>query len=120
MISGRKMPVSLKEHARMLNWMCKESSYDMREWVSMFVIVVYDVGSKRVSKIMKTCRKYLSHKQKSVFEGMITEAQLKKLKWELESKLEKTEDAVCIYKIQSLKYTSKEEIGKSCISDNLI
>ena len=78
--AGHKMPVSLKEPARMLNWTCKESSCDMREWVSMFVIVVYDVGSKRVSRIMKTCRKYLSHKQKSVFEGMITEAQLKKLK----------------------------------------
>lgn len=86
----------------------------------MFVIVTYDVGAKRVSRVMKICRKYLIHKQKSVFEGMITQAKLKKLKLELDSGIEKSEDAVCIYKIESLKYTSKEEIGKSSISDNLI
>ena len=46
----------------------------------MFVIVTYDVSVKRVSKVMKTCRKYLTHVQKSVFEGMITEGKLAQLK----------------------------------------
>ena len=50
----------------------------------MFVIVTYDVASKRVAKVMKTCRKYLTHVQKSVFEGMITEGKLKRLKEELD------------------------------------
>ena len=46
----------------------------------MFVIVTYDVAQKRVTKTMKICRKYLTHVQNSVFEGMITEGKLNKLK----------------------------------------
>lgn len=49
----------------------------------MFVILVYDVKAKRNNKILKTCRKYLRHVQKSVFEGNLTEAKLKRLKNEL-------------------------------------
>lgn len=49
----------------------------------MFVILVYDVGQKRVAKALKTCRKYLYWVQNSVFEGDITEANLTKLKIEL-------------------------------------
>jgi CRISPR-associated protein Cas2 len=29
----------------------------------MFVIVTYDISAKRVSKVMKVCRKYLTHVQ---------------------------------------------------------
>ena len=49
----------------------------------MFVIVTYDVNVKRNNKVLKICRKYLVHVQKSVFEGNITEAKLGKLKSEL-------------------------------------
>lgn len=48
----------------------------------MYVVLTYDVNEKRVQKAMKVCRKYLVHVQKSVFEGNITEAKLKKLKKE--------------------------------------
>lgn len=34
----------------------------------MYIILTYDVGSKRVEKVLKICRKYLVHVQKSVFE----------------------------------------------------
>ena len=44
----------------------------------MFVIVVYDINRKRVGMALKICRKYLVHVQKSVFEGNITERQLKR------------------------------------------
>lgn len=77
----------------------------------MFVIVTYDVSSTRVSKVMKACRKYLTHIQKSVFEGMITEGKLEQLKTELETAIVCKEDKVCIYKINNLKYTSREQIG---------
>ena len=50
----------------------------------MFVIVTYDVATKRVAKVMNTCRKYLTHVQKSVFDGMITEGKLKSLIGELD------------------------------------
>lgn len=86
----------------------------------MFVIVTYDVAVKRVSKVMKTCRKYLTHVQKSVFEGMITEGKLNQLKKELARLIVYTEDEVCIYKIESLKYTSKEKIGMEKRGDNIL
>ncbi len=86
----------------------------------MFVILVYDVNQKRVAKVMKTCRKYLSHKQKSVFEGMITEGKLKQLKTELEHIILHKEDAVCVYKFESLRYASKEEIGVVPEVDNIL
>ena len=49
----------------------------------MFVIITYDVKSKRDPKVMKTLRKYLTHEQRSVFEGLITPGRLKRLKEEL-------------------------------------
>ena len=86
----------------------------------MFVIVTYDVSSKRVVKVMKTCRKYLTHVQKSVFEGMITEGKLNQLKAELGKLIKCSEDTVCIYKIQNLKFTSKEKIGVIRRNDNIL
>jgi len=77
----------------------------------MFVILAYDVGKKRVSKVMKICRRYLLHVQNSVFEGTITQAQMNKLKAELEKKIEKEVDHICIYEFESLKYSRKEQIG---------
>ena len=77
----------------------------------MFVILTYDVNKKRVSKVMKICRRYLHHYQRSVFEGMITDAKLEKLKREIKKNICTTEDSICIYKIGSIKYTSREEIG---------
>ena len=86
----------------------------------MFVIVTYDVATKRVSKVMKTCRKYLTHVQKSVFEGIITEGKLKNLKGELDKLIVYTDDEICIYKIDNLKFTSKEQIGAVKTADNIL
>ena len=54
----------------------------------MFVILAYDVGTKRVGKALKICRKYLFRVQNSVFEGHLTPAKLERLKAELEGILE--------------------------------
>lgn len=86
----------------------------------MFVILTYDVGIKRVSKVMKICRKYLFHMQNSVFEGTITRSRLNKLKTELEKNIEKELDSVCIYEFESLKYSRKEEIGSVKIYSSVI
>ena len=51
----------------------------------MFVIIVYDVGEKRVAKALKTCRKYLNWVQNSVLEGEISDVNLKKLRAEWKS-----------------------------------
>lgn len=51
-------------------------------------------GRKRLTKIMKTCRKYLTHVQKSVFEGDITEGKLALLKHEIENIVDMDKDFV--------------------------
>jgi CRISPR-associated protein Cas2 len=86
----------------------------------MFVIFTYDVNAKRDAKVMKTCKKYLNHIQNSVFEGMISDAKLERLKSEVERIIDKNTDSVCIYKIGSIKYTSKERIGQVSLTGNII
>ena len=86
----------------------------------MFVIITYDIEAKRVSKVMKICRKYLKHVQRSVFEGMLTEAKLEKLKWELKRTVDTQVDSIYIYRIESMKYTSKEIIGSDEQMDSII
>lgn len=77
----------------------------------MFVILVYDIGEKRVGKILKITRKYLYRVQNSVFEGEISEANLKMLKKELFGKMNKKEDSLIIYKFRSMKYYEREIHG---------
>jgi CRISPR-associated protein Cas2 len=86
----------------------------------MFVIVVYDVNVKRTNKIMKICRKYLTHVQSSVFEGKITEAKLSKLKHEIKKCCNENEDSIMIYRFDSLRYSNKEVIGLHMVNDNII
>ena len=74
----------------------------------MFTIVVYDINVKRTARVMRICKKYLEHVQKSVFEGSITEAKLNK---QLFRAIVKDEDSIIIYKFETLKYSSKEVIG---------
>lgn len=77
----------------------------------MFVILVYDIGEKRVGKVLKTTRKYLYHVQNSVFEGEISEANLKMLKKELLKLVDKEEDSIIIYKFRTTKYYEREIHG---------
>ena len=86
----------------------------------MFVILTYDVVAKRDSKIMKICRRYLTHEQKSVFEGVLTEARLRKLKNELKRVIVPEEDSINIYEFESMKYTSKEKLGVNQFDDNIL
>lgn len=86
----------------------------------MFVIFTYDVNAKRDGKMMKTCRKYLTHVQNSVFEGMLSPSKLKRLKSETARIIDKKTDNICIYEFDSLKYARKEQIGTVRIHDNMI
>lgn len=86
----------------------------------MFVILVYDINKKRVGKVLKICRKYLVHVQRSVFEGNITEAKLKNLKRELQKIICPDEDAIFIYSTDYLRYMGKESIGKMEDLSNII
>ena len=63
----------------------------------MYVIIVYDVGEKRVGKILKLCRQYLNWIQNSVLEGELSEAKLRELKLKIKSIIDETEDSVIIF-----------------------
>ncbi|GIX41983.1 MAG: CRISPR-associated endonuclease Cas2 [Leptospiraceae bacterium] len=77
----------------------------------MFIILVYDVNEKRVYKFHKICKKYLTWVQNSVFEGEITEANLRILKDELKSIMIEEEDSILIYKFRTKKYHEREMLG---------
>ncbi len=84
----------------------------------MYVILTYDVSQRRSSRIMKTCRKYLNHVQKSVFEGEISEKALNKLKKELSSLINVKSDACSIYIIHNTKFVTKQMIGMTSKADD--
>ena len=77
-----------------------------------YAIVFYDVKEKRVQKVFKVCKKYLSHFQYSVFRGEITPANLVNLKWELKKVINKEEDYICIIKTISNNVFGEEILGK--------
>ena len=69
---------------------------------------------------MKICRKYLKHVQKSVFEGDISESKLKYLQRELENVILADQDSICIYCLNSVKYTNKIQIGRAEDTDTFL
>lgn len=77
----------------------------------MYVLVVYDISSKAMSKVLKLCRFYLFHVQKSVFEGYISPAHYNRLKNELAKVIDPERDSVLIYQFGSPRYASKEQLG---------
>jgi len=77
----------------------------------MFVILVYDVGEKRVSKVLKTARKHLYWVQNSVLEGNINESSYQRLKMELERIIDVEYDSVIFYTFRTTKYSDREIMG---------
>jgi CRISPR-associated protein Cas2 len=78
----------------------------------MFCIMMYDVNEKRVGKMLKKSREFLTWIQNSVFEGELTDAKLEKLKIALKKIMDEKEDSVIFYIMRTTKYTEKEIIGK--------
>jgi CRISPR-associated protein Cas2 len=77
----------------------------------MFVILVYDVGEKRVAKALKTARKYLYWVQNSVLEGEISDANFRKLKDELKKLSDESVDSFIFYSFRTTRYYDREIIG---------
>ena len=78
----------------------------------MYVIMVYDVGVERVSKVLKIGRVYLTWIQNSVFEGEITDANFVRLQDEIAQVIDKRVDSVLFFCLKS-RYDSKVVIGKN-------
>ena len=77
-----------------------------------YAFVFYDVGEKRVNKVFKICKKYLSHFQKSVFRGNITPSDIINLKKDLNKVIDKEEDFVCIIKLLNNNVFGEDILGK--------
>lgn len=80
----------------------------------MYIILVYDIaldenGAKVLRHVFKICKKYLSHVQKSVFEGELTKSQLQKLTVELNNWIRNDKDSVIIFKNRN--WLTKQFIG---------
>lgn len=80
------------------------------------MILVYDIvmdeaGAKASRNVFKTCKKYLTHIQKSVFEGELSELQYMKLQKELGQFIRKDRDSVIVFKGRSERWMKKEFLG---------
>ena len=82
----------------------------------MYVILVYDVGEKRIGKVCKTLRKHLTWVQNSVFEGEVSEADLRKIQLEIEPIVELNEDSLMFYCIRNTKGWHKMVLGEEKLS----
>jgi len=78
----------------------------------MYVILVYDIETKRVGKMLKLCRRYLNWIQNSVFEGEITEVKLKELIFEAKEIMKIETDSLIIFSSRQEKWLDKQVIGK--------
>jgi len=70
----------------------------------MRLLVVYDIalsesGTKRLAKTAKICEKYCARVQDSVFEGILDESELTKLRNDLKSIIDESCDSVRIYRL---------------------
>ncbi|MBC1475724.1 CRISPR-associated endonuclease Cas2 [Listeria grandensis] len=82
----------------------------------MYIILIYDItqdnGGAKVSRnIFKICKKYLTHVQKSVFEGEITPPLLVKLRMELDQYIREEEDSVIVFSSRQERWLEKEFWG---------
>lgn len=79
----------------------------------MYIILVYDItldegGARIMRNVFKVCKKYLSHIQKSTFEGELTEAKLFKLREELKVYLREELDSLIVFKSENNNWMEKQ------------
>lgn len=84
----------------------------------MYVILVYDMGQKRVGKMLKLCRRYMNWIQNSVFEGELTEVQLRELLHQAKRIMNEEEDSLILFKNRDQKWLDKQIVGVERQSTN--
>jgi len=77
----------------------------------VYVIMVYDVNTKRVAKVLKIGRRYLSWVQNSVMEGNLTKTQFRRLKEEVSQVINAKKDSVLFYTLRSENDVRRESLG---------
>ena len=78
----------------------------------MYIILVYDMGEKRVGKMLKLCRQYLNWIQNSVFEGELTEYKLKELIAKAQEIMDLSYDSLIIFSSRNERWLDKKIIGQ--------
>lgn len=84
------------------------------------MLLIYDIiadegGAKVTRNIFKTCKRYLTNVQKSVFEGNLTKSELLALKYELNNYVRRDRDSVIMYISRSENWIDKQFLG---VKDN--
>lgn len=79
----------------------------------MYVIVVYDTAANRNPKILRTCRQYLHHVQRSVFEGNLSDAQLRRFQSAVDKAIDASYDSVLVYTFPPGTTGQRQEWGRS-------
>jgi CRISPR-associated protein Cas2 len=77
----------------------------------VYVIVVYDTAVERNPKILRTCRQYLHHVQRSVFEGELSAAQLRRFRSAVEGIIDAGYDHVLMYSFPPGTTAQRQEWG---------
>jgi CRISPR-associated protein Cas2 len=85
----------------------------------MYLVLIYDIAlasegvdhkkdAKVLRNVFKTCKKYLTHIQNSVFEGELSEPQFMALKAELGKHLRKERDSCIVFRGRNNVWMTKE------------
>lgn len=77
----------------------------------MYLLIVYDVGERRVAKVCKYLRQHLTWVQNSVFEGEVTVSQLERIKIGIKEIIDIEHDSILIYIASDEKWLCKQMIG---------
>lgn len=79
----------------------------------MYIVLVYDIKnvddySRTANRVFKTCKRFLTHIQNSVFEGNLSGSQLVELRTLLKRHLRKELDSCIIFKSHNEQWLKKE------------
>ncbi|MFD1397025.1 CRISPR-associated endonuclease Cas2 [Kroppenstedtia eburnea] len=85
----------------------------------MYVIITYDVGEKRVYKVCKKLREYLTWTQNSVFEGQIGKGKLTQCMHELDNIIHPQHDSIYLYQVNNQNHMKKTVFGREKGFDDL-
>ncbi|MGC9443494.1 MAG: CRISPR-associated endonuclease Cas2 [Candidatus Methanospirareceae archaeon] len=77
----------------------------------MFVIIVYDMGVARVSKLCQYLRRSMDWVQNSVFEGELTDAEYKRIQHDVKELMEADVDSVRFYRFRTKDQVKIETLG---------
>jgi CRISPR-associated protein Cas2 len=78
----------------------------------MYVLIVYDVEVKRVTKVHKFLKRHLHWVQNSVFEGELTDAQIETVKAGLKRLLDDDADSALLYTARDRRWLTRESVGR--------